>query len=140
MLRNQVTSLIYHERIKTTTPKAKELAKVAQKMITYAKKGDLHNRRLAAAVVQEPAAVVKLFEILGPRYEHRQGGYTRIMKLGQPRREDSADMAYIEFVDREGELRKAKPIADSKEGGVLTSMIFGSLKAQALVKDREVKE
>ena len=109
MLRNMVTSLIYHERIKTTTPKAKELRRVADQMITYAKKGDLHNRRLAAGVVREKAAVVKLFEILGPRYEDRQGGYTRVLKLGQPRREDSGDMAYIEFVDRDGELRKPKP-------------------------------
>lgn len=69
MLRNMVTSLIKHERIKTTTPKAKELRRVAEKMISYAKKGDLHNRRLAARVVQEKPMLVKLFEILGPRYE-----------------------------------------------------------------------
>ena len=82
---------------------------MAEQMITHAKKGDLHNRRMAAGVVREHAAVVKLFEILGPRYENRQGGYTRIMKLGQPRKNDSADMAYIEFVDRDGEFRKPKP-------------------------------
>ena len=108
MLRNMVTSLIYHERIKTTTPKAKELRRVADKMVTHAKKGDLHNRRLAGAVVREKAALVKLFEILGPRYADRQGGYTRIMKIGQPRHLDSAPMSYIEFIDREGELRKPK--------------------------------
>mmetsp|Transcript_28300 Transcript_28300/g.28595 ORF Transcript_28300/g.28595 Transcript_28300/m.28595 type:complete len:134 (+) Transcript_28300:188-589(+) len=110
MLRNMVTSLIYHERIMTTTPKAKELRRVAEKMVTHAKIGNLHHRRLAGAVVREPAALVKLFGILGPRYANRPGGYTRVMKLQLPRRGDSADMSYIEFVDREGELRSAKPV------------------------------
>jgi len=109
MLRNMVTSLIYHERIMTTTPRAKELRRVAEKMVTHAKVGDLHHRRLAAAVVREPAAVVKLFEIIGPRYKERMGGYTRVLKLAKPRKGDSADMAYIEFVDREGELRSPRP-------------------------------
>ena len=116
MLRNMVTSLIYHERILTTTPKAKELRRVADQMVSHAKKGDLHNRRMAAGVVREKAAIVKLFEILGPRYDERQGGYTRVMKLAQPRRHDSADMSYIEFVDRDGELRKPKPPAGSIKG------------------------
>ena len=96
MLRNMVTSLIHHERIITTTPKAKELRRVAENMVTHAKKGDLHHRRLAAGVVQERSAVVKLFEILGPRYKERPGGYTRILKLAKPRRGDSADMSVIE--------------------------------------------
>ena len=69
MLRNMVTSLIYHERIMTTTPKAKELRRVTEKMVTLAKKGTLHHRRLASAFVREKPAVVKLFEIIGPRYE-----------------------------------------------------------------------
>ncbi|CAE7632378.1 rplQ, partial [Symbiodinium microadriaticum] len=94
-----VTSLIYHERIMTTTARAKELRRVAEKMITKAKKGDLHSRRLAAGVVRERAAVVKLFDILGPRYKDRNGGYTRVMKLQLARRGDSSDMSYIEFVD-----------------------------------------
>ena len=102
MLRNMVTSLIHHERIITTTPKAKELRRVADKMVTHAKVGSLHHRRLASGVVQERSAVVKLFEILGPRYQGRPGGYTRILKLARPRRGDSADMSVIEFVDREG--------------------------------------
>ena len=76
--------------------------------ITYAKKGDLHNRRLASAYVKEKAALVKLFEILGPRYSERNGGYTRVMKIAQPRLNDSAKMSFIEFVDREGELRTPK--------------------------------
>eukprot|EP00601_Ochromonadales_sp_CCMP2298_P002002 CAMPEP_0173183612 /NCGR_PEP_ID=MMETSP1141-20130122/8491_1 /TAXON_ID=483371 /ORGANISM="non described non described, Strain CCMP2298" /LENGTH=123 /DNA_ID=CAMNT_0014106839 /DNA_START=136 /DNA_END=507 /DNA_ORIENTATION=- len=117
-----VTSLIKHERIMTTTTKAKELRKVADNMVTYAKGGTLHHRRLAAGVVREKAMVVKLFEILGPRYDERAGGYTRIMKLAKPRRGDSADMAYIEFVDRDGELRKARPARPM--GGVLMSMMM----------------
>jgi large subunit ribosomal protein L17 len=108
-----VTSLIYHERIMTTTPKAKELRKVAEKCITYAKKYHVdknnQHRTLAGAIVREKAAMTKLFDILGPRYKHREGGYTRVMKLQLPRRGDSADMAYIEFVDRKGELRPANP-------------------------------
>ena len=98
------------ERIMTTTPRAKELRKIADKLITQAKDGSLHKRRLAAAVVREKAAVVKLFEILGPRYMSRPGGYTRVLKLARPRKGDSAEMAYIEFVDRDNELRKAKSV------------------------------
>ena len=109
MLRNMVTSLIFHERIMTTTTRAKELRRIAEKMVQHAKIGTFHHRRLAGSVVRTIPAVTKLFEILGPRYMDRPGGYTRIMKLAKPRRGDSAEMAYIEFVDREGELRKAKP-------------------------------
>jgi len=109
MFRNMVTSLIYHERIMTTTARAKQLAPLAEKMITHAKKGTLAHKRLAGAVVREPGAMVKLFEILGPRYNEREGGYTRVMKLAKSRQGDSSDMSFIEFVDREGELRKPKP-------------------------------
>ncbi|CAM9187571.1 unnamed protein product [Choristocarpus tenellus] len=104
-----VTSLIYHERIRTTVTKAKELRKVADNMVTHAKNGSLHHRRLAAAVVREKAAIVKLFEVLGPRYKDRPGGYTRVLKLQRARKGDAADMAVIEYVDRKGELRKARP-------------------------------
>jgi len=103
----------------TTTAKAKELRRVAENMVTHAKKGTLHHRRLSMGVVRESAAVVKLFEILGPRYMDRPGGYTRVMKLAKPRRGDSADMAMIEFVDRPGEIRKAKP----PPGGVFMSFV-----------------
>ena len=109
MLRNMVTSLIKHERIRTTTPKAKTLRPYAERLITYAKKGDLHRMRLAARVVREQGALRKLFEVLGPRYAARSGGYTRILKLQEPRAGDAAPMAVIEFVDRDGELRVPKP-------------------------------
>lgn len=97
----------------TTTPKAKEVRKVADKMITHAKKyhQDKNNQHkvLAGAVVREKAALTKLFDILGPRYADRPGGYTRVMKLQLPRQGDSADMSFLEFVDRKGELRPARP-------------------------------
>merc|ERR1711862_854128 len=96
-----------------TLPKAKELRYVADKMITHANKGDLHNRRLAARVVREKPALTRLFEILGPRYEDRDGGYTR-MKLAKPRHGDNAPMAVIEYVDRPGEIRAARPPAKRK--------------------------
>lgn len=111
MFRNMVTSLIHHERIMTTTPKAKELKRIADKVITHAKKYHVdknnQHRTLAGAIVREKSAMTKLFDILGPRYAHRPGGYTRVMKLQLPRRGDSADMSFIEFVDRKGELRPA---------------------------------
>ncbi|MBE3563269.1 MAG: 50S ribosomal protein L17 [Hydrogenibacillus schlegelii] len=108
LLRNQVTDLIIHERIRTTEPKAKEIQRLADRMVTLAKRGDLHARRQAAAFLRpvktDPEdrkskdAVQKLFDILGPRYRERQGGYTRVLKLG-PRRGDGAMMAIIEFVE-----------------------------------------
>jgi large subunit ribosomal protein L17 len=109
MFRNMVSSLIDHERIVTTEAKAKELRPIAEKMITLAKKQDLHNLRRAAAVVRGDTTLNKLFEVMGPRYEHREGGYTRIMKLAKPRKGDNAPMAVIEYVDRPGEIRAARP-------------------------------
>ena len=84
LYRNLVTSLFKHERITTTVPKAKEARIVAEKMITFAKRGDLHARRMAARKLNEPAVLQKLFEEIGPRYSERPGGYTRIMRLGPP--------------------------------------------------------
>ena len=104
-----VSSLITHERIVTTVPKAKEVQRLAEKMVTLAKKQDLHNLRRAAAVVRGDTTLTKLFDILGPRYEHREGGYTRVMKLAKPRKGDNAPMAVIEYVDRPGEIRAARP-------------------------------
>jgi len=110
MLRNMVTSLIEHERIVTTVAKAKEVQSMAEKLITTAKKPNkLHARRQANKIVRTATAQTKLMNVLGPRYEFRQGGYTRIMKLAQPRAGDKADMALIEYVDRPGEIRAARP-------------------------------
>lgn len=97
---NLCGSLIEHEQIKTTLPKAKELRPIIEKLITLAKRGDLHARRLAAAQLKQDKDVAKLFEILGPRYKDRQGGYTRVLKAGF-RYGDMAPMAIIEFVERD---------------------------------------
>jgi len=99
MFRNMTSSLVEHELIKTTLPKAKELRTVAEPLITLAKKDSVANRRLAFARLRSKEAVAKLFNELGPRYESRPGGYIRILKCGI-RAGDSAPMAYVELVDR----------------------------------------
>ncbi|MCY4015457.1 MAG: 50S ribosomal protein L17 [Gammaproteobacteria bacterium] len=100
MFSNMAASLIEHEVIKTTVPKAKELRRVAEPLITLAKHDTVANRRLAFARLRSKAAVGKLFTELGPRYEDRPGGYTRILKAGY-RHGDAAPVAYIELVGRE---------------------------------------
>jgi large subunit ribosomal protein L17 len=98
LLANQVCSLIIHQRIRTTLAKAKAARPLAEKMVTLGKKGTLHARRTAAAYLHQPDAVKKLFSEIAPRSATRQGGYTRIVKLG-PRKSDSAPMAVLEWVD-----------------------------------------
>lgn len=98
MLRNMVTSLLEHERIVTTTPKAKEVRRLADKMITLAKRGDLHARRQALSVVQDKDVVAKLFSDLKDSYMERNGGYTRIIRTGN-RHGDAAEMAILELVN-----------------------------------------
>jgi len=98
MLRNMVTSLLEHERIVTTVPKAKEARRIADKMITLGKRGDLHARRQALAYIRSKEIVHKLFNELSEQYSDRQGGYTRIIKTGN-RAGDAAPMAIIELVD-----------------------------------------
>jgi large subunit ribosomal protein L17 len=105
LFRDLVTDLFIHERIQTTEAKAKEVRSIAEKLITLAKRGDLHARRQAAAfvrreqVTEDQDAIQKLFSELATRYSERPGGYTRILKLG-PRRGDAASMVYLELVDR----------------------------------------
>ena len=99
LFRNMVTSLIVHEQFQTTVAKAKELKRIADKIITLGKTGDLHSRRQAFSYVMDKAAVHKLFAELGPRYKARKGGYTRVLKTGT-RHGDASDMAIIELVDR----------------------------------------
>jgi len=99
MFKNMVTSLVEHELIKTTLPKAKELRRHAEPLITLAKEDSVANRRLAFDRLRSKEAVGKLFSVLGPRYENRPGGYIRIMKCGF-RTGDKAPMAYVELVDR----------------------------------------
>jgi large subunit ribosomal protein L17 len=98
LFRSSVTSLFTYDRIITTEAKAKELRPIAERLITWARKGELHHRRLAAQFVLEPKALKRLFDEIGPMVGDRPGGYTRIIKLGQ-RRGDAAAMAMIELVD-----------------------------------------
>jgi len=100
MFANMAASLIKHEQIVTTLPKAKELRPFVEKLVTLAKKGDLHARRIAISRLRDPELVKKLIDVIGPRYKDRHGGYTRIMKAGF-RQGDNAAMAVIEFVDRD---------------------------------------
>lgn len=99
MLRNMVTSLLQHERIQTTVPKAKEARRMAERVITLGKKGGLHNVRLAQRIVKDRDVLQKVFGELKTRYAERKGGYTRLMRAGF-RRGDAADVAILELVDR----------------------------------------
>lgn len=98
MLRNMSTSLFLHGRIETTTAKAKELRRYAEPLVTKAKRGDLHARRLVARKIKDNGALAKLFDEIGPRMAERPGGYTRVLKLGH-RAGDAAEMAIIELVE-----------------------------------------
>lgn len=100
LFRNQAAALIKHEQIMTTLAKAKELRPYVEKLVTLAKKGGLSNRRLAHARLMDDTQLKKLFDVIGPRYAERNGGYTRIIKAGI-RASDAAPMAIIEFVDRD---------------------------------------
>ena len=107
MFANMVCSLIEHEQIQTTLPKAKELKKIVDKYITLGKKGSLHSRRQAISRLKQSSAVIKLFETLAPRYKERNGGYTRVLKAGF-RYGDAAPLAVIELVDRDASAKGAK--------------------------------
>jgi large subunit ribosomal protein L17 len=104
MFANMSAALIKHEQIITTLPKAKDLRPVVEKLVTLAKRGDLNSRRLAMSQLRDAAMVKKLFDVLGPRYGERPGGYTRVLKAGF-RYGDNAPMAVIEFVDRDVDAR-----------------------------------
>lgn len=115
---NMAGSLIEHEQIKTTLPKAKELKRIIDKLITLGKRGDLHARRQAASRLKQDMYVAKLFDVLGPRYKDRNGGYVRVLKAGY-RYGDMAPMAIIEFVDRDPAAKGAadKARITAEEGG-----------------------
>jgi len=114
LLRNLVTSLLRHGRITTTVPKAKELRSVTDRMITYAKKGGLHHRRLAARYINDAGVIATLFGDYATRFATRPGGYTRIMKLG-PRKGDAAEMAVIELMPATGAADVQAATVTSKE-------------------------
>ena len=119
MFANMAAALIKHEQITTTLPKAKELRPVVEKLITLGKRGGLHARRQAISQIRDVAMVKKLFDVLGPRYKERNGGYCRIMKAGF-RHGDNAAVAVIEFVDRDESAKgldsgpvKAQPVEEA---------------------------
>jgi large subunit ribosomal protein L17 len=112
LLANQVCSLIEHQRIKTTLAKAKAVRPLAERMVTLGKNGSIHARRTALATLRQKRAVKKLFDDIAPRSAERNGGYTRIVKLGQ-RKSDSAPMAFIEWVDM-AEVVQEKPAEEKK--------------------------
>ena len=114
MLSNMMTSLFANETITTTQIRAKELKRSAEKMITFAKRGDLHARRQVLRVIADKQVVAKLFDEIGPRYKSRNGGYTRVVKMG-PRRGDGAFMSIIELVDRPGASEVSEPEKDDQE-------------------------
>jgi len=114
MFRNQLASLIDKERIVTTLPKAKELRPQIERLITLGRNDSVHARRVAGSQIQDDTLVAKLFDTIGPRFNDRPGGYTRIIKLG-PRRGDAAEMAILEFVGYE--LAKEEKAAPAKEKG-----------------------
>jgi large subunit ribosomal protein L17 len=116
MFANMAASLIKHEQITTTLPKAKELRPFVEKLVTLAKRGDLHARRLAVSRVRDQDQVRKLFDTLGPRYAEREGGYIRIMKAGF-RHGDNAALAVIEFVDRD-------PAEKGKDSGPVQEVAY----------------
>lgn len=113
MFKNMSAALIKHEQIVTTLPKAKELRPIVEKLITLGKRGDLHARRQAIAQIGDEVMVKKLFDVLGPRYQDRNGGYTRVLKAGF-RHGDNAPVGIIEFVDRDVDAKgqDSGPTAD----------------------------
>jgi large subunit ribosomal protein L17 len=118
MFANMAMALVKHEQIRTTLPKAKELRPVVEKLVTLAKRNDLHARRLLIAKTRDQATAAKLIDTLGPRYAERAGGYTRVLKAGF-RYGDNAPMAIIEFVDRDvsakGQDSGPPPVRDESE-------------------------
>ena len=118
MLANLAISLVEHEQIVTTLPKAKDLRPIVEKLVTLAKRGDLNSRRNAVAQIRDEAAVKKLFDVIGPRYKERAGGYLRVLKAGF-RFGDNAPIGLIEFVDRDvaakGAADKARAEAEEAE-------------------------
>lgn len=142
---NMMQALIKHEQIVTTLPKAKELRRVMDGIITFGKKGGLANRRLAIADVRDPIMVAKVFDILAPRYKDRQGGYTRVLKAGF-RHGDAAPMAVIELVDRDvtAKGKDSGPVmndeAEHEDFAVATEKAKKEIKAPKTPKAKPAKD
>ena len=147
MLANMVSSLIEHGEIRTTITKAKEARRVADKMVTLGKKGDLHRRRLAVSKLRDKTAVKKLFDEIAPQYTERNGGYTRIIKLSR-RLGDAAEMCILQFVESDEAVKKAEKPAKAKKAKApkakktpeATEKVVEEVKAEATEKVvKEVK-
>lgn len=142
MFRNMVTSFLDHERITTTDAKAKELRSIAEKMITLGKRGDLHAQRQAASYIRDKKVVTKLFSTIAPRYKERDGGYTRIIKLGI-RPGDNASLSVIELVEEQvnKKEKKTKPAKVAAAATVAataveqTSVVTSAAEEQIAVED-----
>jgi large subunit ribosomal protein L17 len=147
LFRNQLSSLITHERIQTTLPKAKDLRPLIEKMVTLGKRGGLHARRLVLKTIPEATTVKKLFEEIAPRFKERAGGYTRIMKLGR-RPGDGAEMAILEFIDfdwahRQAAKKVAAKAAEEKKQSLLErakKLVSGKSDAEKAEKKGEGPE
>ncbi len=139
LYRNLVTALFEHERIQTTVPKAKEARSVAEKLITFAKRGDLHARRMAARKINDPQVLKKLFEEIGPRFAERPGGYTRIMRLNGNRKGDNAEMAILELVGTTVKMTVSDSLKRKRARRILKAEEKAEAKA-ALVEAAEEKE
>lgn len=146
LYRNLVISLITHGRIRTTTPKAKEARRLAERLVTFAKKGDLSARRHVASILNDKAAVQKLFDEIGPRYADRNGGYTRVLKFSKLRRGDAAEMALLEFVkdgerpDRKRSARKAQPAAAPAAAAVAEDVVEEAVNEPAEAVSEEAED
>ncbi|RNC69341.1 MAG: 50S ribosomal protein L17 [Desulfuromonadales bacterium] len=135
MFRNMVTSFLEHERITTTDAKAKELRSIAEKMITLGKRGDLHAMRQAASFIRDKKVVTKLFSTIAPRYKEREGGYTRIVKLGI-RPGDNAPLSVIELVEEEFQKKQKK----SKPENTVAVAVAATAVAAAEVASNDVEQ
>ena len=135
MMRNLITALLREEKIQTTDPKAKELRRWVDRVITLGKQGSLHARRQVLSIVQDKAVVRKLFDTIGPRFKDRPGGYTRIIKLGI-RRGDAAQMALIELVGGEGEKEAAQSFEVFKQEPELAILLLKYKALEQLLQSR----
>lgn len=139
LYKNLVTALFKNERITTTVPKAKEARSLAEKLITFAKAGDLHSRRQVARRLNEPAVLQKLFAEIGPRYSERPGGYTRILRMGF-RKGDNAELAILELVDGTAEPKVKDSAKRSRARRILKAEEKAEAKAALLESSEETTE
>lgn len=139
MMRNMVTSFFDHEKITTTDARAKELRKMAEKLITMARRGDLHSRRLIMQVINDKKVVAKLFDTIAPRYTERPGGYTRIIKLGH-RSGDNAALSMIELVEEELTAKPKKKKAAPKKAKKVAPVVEETAVEETVVEEAPAEE